>query len=133
MFHSITCRTAGFNTVEISELTNSMLFLSILLMIIGAGPCSTAGGLKVSTAAVLIVDAWATFRGHSRVNYFRRTIPRQVVERATATTMLFGLVAAFALTVLLLIEQSDQPHLKRPAASSWTDCSKSSPPWVRWD
>ena len=110
IFHSVTCRTAGFNTVDIGSLTNAMLFISVLLMIIGAGPCSTGGGLKVSTAVVLVVDAWATFRGQSRVNIFRRTMPREVVERATATTMIFALVAAFALTALLLIEQSKGAH-----------------------
>jgi trk system potassium uptake protein TrkH len=108
MFQSITCRTAGFNTMKIGELTNASLFISILLMIIGAGPCSTAGGLKVSTATVLVVDAWATFRGQSRVNTFRRTIPREVVDRAMVTTMVFGLVAAIALTGLLFIEQFDR-------------------------
>ncbi len=108
MFQSITCRTAGFNTVDIAQLTNASLFISILLMIIGAGPCSTAGGLKVSTVAVLVVDAWATFRGQSRVNTFRRTIPREVVDRAMVTTMVFGLVAAVALTGMLFIERFDE-------------------------
>ena len=109
-FHATTCRTAGFNTVDIASLTNAMLFVSILLMAIGAGPCSTAGGLKVSTAAVLVVDAWATFRGQSHVSVFRRTLPRRAIERATATALVFGLVAIVALTSLLLVEQSDQPH-----------------------
>ena len=53
LFHSVSCRTAGFNTVDVASLTNAMLFISILLMAIGAGPCSTAGGLKVSTISVL--------------------------------------------------------------------------------
>jgi trk system potassium uptake protein TrkH len=93
-----------------ASLTNAMLFISILLMMIGAGPCSTAGGFKVSTIMVLFLQAWNTFRGHTRMNVFRRTIPRQTVERATATAMLFTVVAASALTSLLIIEQSEAPH-----------------------
>ncbi|MEQ8849225.1 potassium transporter TrkG [Botrimarina sp.] len=109
-FHSITCRTAGFNTVEIAELTNAMLFISVLLMMIGAGPCSTGGGFKVSTAAIITLRAWATFQGYARVNLFRRTLPPESVERAVATAMLFVGVAAVALTGLLVIEQSAFGH-----------------------
>lgn len=109
-FHSITCRTAGFNTVEIASLTNAMLFISILLMMIGAGPCSTAGGFKVSTIMVLVLEAWTTFRGYTRINFSRRTLPRETVERAIATAMLFGVVAILALTSLLMIGQSHLPH-----------------------
>lgn len=109
-FHSASCRTAGFNTVEMASLTNAMLFISILLMAIGAGPCSTAGGFKVSTISVLALRAWATFHGYSRVNIARRTIPRETFERATATAMLFSVIAMLALTCLLVIEQSAIPH-----------------------
>ena len=88
-FHSVTCRTAGFNTVELSNLTNATLFMSILLMAIGAGPCSTGGGFKVSTFMVLVFQALSTFRGHRRLSLFRRTIPQTIIDRATATAMLF--------------------------------------------
>lgn len=110
VFHSVSCRTAGFNTVEMSSLTNATLFISILLMAIGAGPCSTAGGFKVSTVAVLVLRAWATLHGHTRVNLARRTVPRETVDRAMATAMLFFVVAIVALTTLLVIEQSEEPH-----------------------
>jgi len=110
LFHSVSCRTAGFNTVEMSSLTNAMLFISILLMAIGAGPCSTAGGFKVSTVAVLVLRAWATFRGRTRVNIARRTLPPEVVDRATATAMLFFVIAIVALAILLVIEQSGTAH-----------------------
>lgn len=110
LFHSVSCRTAGFNTVQVASMTNAMLFISILLMAIGAGACSTAGGFKVSTVAVLVVRAWATFRGQTRVNLARRTIPRETVEQATATAIVFTAIAILALTSLLVIEQSSTPH-----------------------
>ncbi len=109
-FHSVSCRTAGFNTVDIASLTNATLFLSVLLMAIGAGPCSTGGGFKVSTFMVLVFQAVSTFWGQQRLSLFRRTIPQTIVNRATATAMLFTVVASIALTVVLILEQSTVPH-----------------------
>lgn len=108
--HSASCRTAGFNTVDVGDLTNAMLFISILLMMIGAGPCSTGGGFKVTTAAIILLRAWATFRGYARINLYRRTLPASSVERAVATALLFCFAAGVALTTLLLIEQSTVSH-----------------------
>jgi trk system potassium uptake protein TrkH len=112
LFHSVTCRTAGFNTVDMARLTNATLFTSILLMMIGAGPGSTAGGFKVSTLGILALRAWASLRGREKINVFRRTIPRDAVIMAMVTAMLFAAVATIALTVLLAFEQSQQPHIE---------------------
>lgn len=109
-FHSVTCRTAGFNTLDVGKMTNATLFVSILLMIVGAGPCSTGGGFKVSTLVVLFLRAWSTFRGRSRIHAARRTIPQDAIDRAIATALLFAVVVIFALTALLVLEQSSSPH-----------------------
>jgi trk system potassium uptake protein TrkH len=109
-FHSVTCRTAGFNTLDIGSLTNATLFISVLLMVVGAGPCSTAGGFKVSTLAVLVLRSWSTFRGNVRLHVAHRTLPARVVDRAIATALLFAVVTIAALTILLVLEQSSSPH-----------------------
>jgi trk system potassium uptake protein TrkH len=109
-FHSVTCRTAGFNTLDIGSLTNATLFISVLLMVVGAGPCSTAGGFKVSTLAVLVLRSWSTFRGNARLHVAHRTLPARVVDRAIATALLFAVVSIAALTILLVLEQSSEPH-----------------------
>jgi trk system potassium uptake protein TrkH len=109
-FQSVTCRTAGFNTTPQAALTNASLFISILLMAIGAAPGSTAGGFKVSTLATLVCHSWAAFRGQTKVNVFRRTIPSTTIQRAVATVMLFAVVAIIALTALLLAEHAAVPH-----------------------
>jgi trk system potassium uptake protein TrkH len=103
-FHSTTCRTAGFNTVDYGALSSATLFLAIILMAVGAGPCSTAGGFKVSTAMTLVASAWANFRGHRHVNFFKRTIPEAAVGRAIATALVFAAVAIVALVTLLVVE-----------------------------
>ncbi len=110
MFQSVTCRTAGFNTVNMGSLTNATMFIFILLMMIGAGPCSTGGGFKVSTLATLVLRAWSTFWGTGRINVARRTLPEQVSARAITTVQLFAVVIVVALTCLLVVEQSEVPH-----------------------
>lgn len=109
-FQSVTCRTAGFNTMPIGTLTNASLFVTILLMMIGAGPCSTGGGFKVSTVMILVTYAWSAFHGEGKVNVFRRTIPMSAVQRAVATAMLFAVLAVVALLAMLFVEQSTLPH-----------------------
>lgn len=109
-FQSVTPRTAGFNTVHMADLTDATLFLILGLMMIGAGPCSTAGGFKVSTLMVLVLQAWSLFRGHRRARAFRRTIPEATVLKAIATAMLFAVISGVALSVLLTLEHGGEPH-----------------------
>jgi trk system potassium uptake protein TrkH len=104
LFHSTTCRTAGFNTVDYAALSSATLFLAIILMAIGAGPCSTGGGFKVSTFMTIVVGSWSSFRGLRRANFFRRTIPAPAIQRATAASLLFAAVAIAALVALLVLE-----------------------------
>ena len=109
-FHSMSCRTAGFNSVSIGDMTNATLFISLLLMLIGAGPGSTGGGFKVTTLTVLVLRAAATFNGRTRLHLFRRTIPRECVDRAVTTAVLFSVLAIVALCSVLVVEQSDVGH-----------------------
>jgi trk system potassium uptake protein TrkH len=113
LFHSVTCRTAGFNTVDYARLANPTLFLAIILMAIGAGPASTGGGFKVSTFMTLVVSSWSSFRGLPRANFFKRTIPTSAIRRATATALLFIAVSISALVALLAVE-SGQAVADRP-------------------
>jgi trk system potassium uptake protein len=112
LFHSVSSRTAGFNTVDTASLTNATLFITILLMMIGAGPGSTGGGFKVTTFVLLAARAWFSFRGFSRINMFRRTVPHEVINRAVATALIFSIIAATALVILLVLEQAELPHTK---------------------
>jgi trk system potassium uptake protein TrkH len=110
MFQAITPRTAGFNTVDYNDLTNATLFLTIIFMAVGAGPCSTAGGFKVSTLGVLVLYAWSRFRGDEHINSFRRTISPETAGRALVVTMVFLVMINVGLIALLVAEQADTPH-----------------------
>ncbi|MCA9104770.1 MAG: hypothetical protein KDA83_05060 [Planctomycetales bacterium] len=112
-FHSVSCRTAGFNTVDLTAMRPATLVVSMVLMMIGAGACSTGGGVKVSTVMVLLGHAWARLRGLKRLNLFRRTVPTMLMERALASTMVFWVVAGSCLIALLAIqtpEAVEQEH-----------------------
>lgn len=114
VFQSITTRTAGFNTVDVARLTDATLFIIILLMMVGAGPCSTGGGVKVATVVVLTLEAWSKFNGRKQVQIFRRTIPNELVDKAIAAVLLFSIVGAIALTCLLVADEvSVQPDSER--------------------
>ncbi|RLE11036.1 Trk family potassium uptake protein [Candidatus Aerophobetes bacterium] len=87
-FQSITARTAGFNTVKISNLTVFSSFLLIILMFIGASPGSTGGGIKTSTFATLLFTIKSMVQGKGQVEAFKRTIPRITVYQALCVVIL---------------------------------------------
>jgi trk system potassium uptake protein len=99
-FASVTARTAGFNVVDYSQLTIPTLLLTIVLMLIGGCPGSTAGGIKATTLGVMLALLRSRFRSEEDVSLFHRTIPASTVARATALTVfaiLMIIAAAFAL------------------------------------
>ena len=100
LFQSITARTAGFNTIDVSAMAPSSKFVLILLMFIGGSPGSTAGGIKTVTLAVIVMTAIAALRKRSEVEIFKRSVRIVVVGRAITVTLLF--VAALFTAALIL-------------------------------
>jgi len=100
LFQSVTCRTAGFNTVNIGLLDNSTLLIMSLLMFIGGSPGSTAGGIKTTTFAVLIFVAFLSRNNFEEVTAKNRTIPKTVIYQAFLV-FLFSCLVVFSATVLL--------------------------------
>ncbi len=92
-FQSVTPRTAGFNTVQIDQLSEGGTLLTMLLMLVGAGSGSTAGGIKVTTLAVLVLSVISYSLGHEDLNIFRRRLESDSLKRACSNTTLYlGLV-----------------------------------------
>lgn len=107
LFQSITARTAGFNTVDISSMSASSRFILILLMFIGGSPGSTAGGIKTVTLAVVIMTAAAALRKREEVEMFKRSVRIVVVGRAVTVTLLFAAVLFTATLALSITENSN--------------------------
>ena len=88
-FQSVTTRTAGFNTINISEMSEASKEVMILLMLIGGSPGSTAGGMKTTTFSVLILNAIATFRSQENAGAFGRRLEYHVIKNAATIAMLY--------------------------------------------
>lgn len=101
LFLSTTSRTAGFNSIDYIAASDSTNFLTILLMTVGGSPGSTAGGMKTTTFALIILLAWSRFRSRETTVFANRSIPEETIQRAVGlATVAFAVVAlgVFALT-----------------------------------
>lgn len=103
-FHSVTCRTAGFNTIDIGLVTMPTLLVMLLLMFVGASPASTGGGIKTTTFTLLIISAVNLVRGRSRVEIGHRQITSMSIDRAYATLTLSLLLVLLTVLVLVVAE-----------------------------
>ena len=95
LFQSVTCRTAGFNTADLEQLTDPSILLSSLLMLIGGSPGSTAGGIKTTSIAVIYIFLYSSMRRRRSADVFRRSLPDTAIKKATG-------VAVFNLSLILL-------------------------------
>jgi len=103
-FQSVTLRTAGFNTVDQAALLPATKLVNCLLMVIGAAPASTGGGVKVTTFAVLVLLARMVVRGENTMNVYRRRLDRTLVQRSVTIMMLAGGVVLADIIALSLMQ-----------------------------
>ncbi|MFD7408981.1 TrkH family potassium uptake protein [Streptomyces sp. NPDC059866] len=105
-FHSAMARTAGFNAVDIGAMESSTLLMTCVLMFIGGGSAGTAGGIKVTTFAVLLVAIIAEVRGEPISGVLGRRLAPHVLRQALTVALLgVGLVIASTLLLLTLVEE----------------------------
>lgn len=104
-FHSVSARTAGFNTIDLSHLRGASLYLLILLMIIGGSPASTAGGIKTTTAGIIFATLWNIAKGRREVTIFHRRLPFETVGSAFLLAFLAFALVTGATLLLLALEQ----------------------------
>lgn len=101
IFHGMTPRTAGFNSVDITALKPATLYFTILLMVVGASPGSTGGGLKTTTIVVMVLAVVATLRGRS-TEAFKRRIPDALIRKSLVMLFLaLGFINAATLALML--------------------------------
>lgn len=103
-FAAVTPRTAGYNSINVGAMTDAGLFLTIILMFIGASPGSTGGGIKTTTFATLLLAVWATITGKSEVDMFQRRLAREVIDKALAIAMI-SLLLLLSVTLILAATQ----------------------------
>jgi trk system potassium uptake protein TrkH len=101
-FQSVITRTAGFNTIDIGQMTTAALFITIALMFIGASPGSTGGGIKTTTVRVLASCTRSVLQGRHQVLCFERQIPPELILKSVAV-VLSSLGVVVVATILLAI------------------------------
>ncbi len=113
LFQSVTPRTAGFNTVDIGQLTNDTILLMMALMFVGASPGSTGGGVKTTSTALLVLMLWNRMKGREDVNIFNRTIPRETISRAVSIIFASAFSIALVTSIVLLVGPKASPMASR--------------------
>ena len=111
LFLSVNFRTAGFNSMDLSGLRDSSLFYSTLLMMTGAGQGGTAGGMKITTIAVIIIMVYFVLKQtNQEPHIFKRTIEKEVINKAITIIILSSGFVLFI--TLVLLETQEQPFIK---------------------
>lgn len=109
IFQGVTPRTAGFATVNYSDMRDSTILMQIVLMFIGSAPASTGGGIKVTTVAFIYLILLSQIRGHEEVSAFRRQIPRSLISR---TLVVLTLASALVIAGSIALVASDDLNLQ---------------------
>jgi len=107
IFYSVVSRTAGFNSIPVLEFGVSIQVVLILLMIVGAGPLSTGGGIKTTSLGVLLATSVSFLRGKPGVTVFHREVPHAVVIRTLSVVFFYFFVSIFSILVLIGTESID--------------------------
>lgn len=110
LFQSVTCRTAGFNTLAIGELTNATLVFMMFLMLIGGSSGSCAGGIKVTTFRVLWAFVAAQLKGREQVVIGRFGVDRESINRALILLFFSIVFILFCVLLLNFSEGGNIPH-----------------------
>lgn len=101
-FHGVTPRTAGFNTLDVAAMDEATWLVNVIMMFIGGASAGTAGGVKVTTIALVGAMVWAEARGQVTVDLLERRIPGPAQRQALSVVVL-GMVVAVVGTLLLML------------------------------
>jgi len=125
LFMSVMTRSGGFATIDIADLNGSSLLVSSMLMFIGGGSASTAGGIKVTTFAILFLAAFAEARGKEQMEAFGRRIPSDIL-RLSVSVVLWGATTVAVSSILILhITKAPLDHVLFDVISAFATCGLS--------
>ncbi|MFC0270876.1 TrkH family potassium uptake protein [Metabacillus herbersteinensis] len=105
-FQAVSPRTAGFNTVDMTTLSETTLFFMVILMFIGAGSGSTGGGIKLTTAIIILLATVTFLRGKSEIKVARRSISASYISKVLAITIISMVFVFGAILLLTLTEDA---------------------------
>lgn len=125
LFLSTMARSGGFATFDVSQLDGSSLLVTDMLMFIGGGSASTAGGIKVTTLAVLFLAAFAEARGNHEMEAFDRRIPQDVLRLAVSVVLWGATIVAAASVALLLLTDAPLDYVLFDVISAFATCGLS--------
>lgn len=103
-FQAVTPRTAGFNTADLTVLSEAGKAMIVILMLIGGSPGSTAGGMKTTTLAVLLANSFAVFRRKENAQFFNRRVSNEAVLQAATILMMYFILFMSSALVMSVIE-----------------------------
>lgn len=110
LFQSVTARTAGFNTLDIGQMTNVSLVILLFLMFVGGAPGSCAGGIKVTTFRVLVAAIWSHLKGKKQAVLGKFAVTDKSVQKAMVLFILSIVIIFIAVFILDFTEGGDKPH-----------------------
>ncbi len=125
MFISSMARSGGFSTLDMGQLDGSSLLVTDMLMFIGGGSASTAGGIKVTTLAILFLAAFAEARGSEAMEAYERRIPSDVLRLAVSVVLWGATTVAGATIILLLINDEPLDYVLFDVISAFATCGLS--------
>jgi trk system potassium uptake protein TrkH len=106
LFHSMTPRTAGFNTLDTGSLTMPSTFLTLIMMFIGGSPGSTAGGVKTTTVGIVVIAVFRLVKGNEDVEVLWKRIPTKLILRAIAIIGIAMMIITISTLILLVSEKN---------------------------
>lgn len=121
-FLSSMARSGGFSTIDISQLDSSSLLVTDMLMFIGGGSASTAGGIKVTTLAILFLAAFAEARGHDDMEAYERRIPGDVLRLGVSVVLWGATTVAAACILILLMTDATLDYVLFDVISAFATC-----------
>ncbi|MEO8094021.1 MAG: potassium transporter TrkG [Pseudolysinimonas sp.] len=124
-FLSSMARSGGFATIDIGQLDGSSLLITDMLMFIGGGSASTAGGIKVTTIAILFLAAFAEARGNDEMEAYKRRIPPDVLRLAVSVVLWGATTVAAASIALMLITDEPLDYVLFDVISAFATCGLS--------
>lgn len=108
IFNAITPRTAGFNTMDTSKLSNSGYLLSVITMCLGGNSGSTAGGIKINTFIILVFSIKAIFQNKQDVEIGSKRIKKEVVHQALVFTLTYIFLLLIAVFTISILEKNNE-------------------------